>query len=583
MLLNSAPLNSMPLNALPQSGQPVPDPDPGHDPVDIEPGGSFAWSVQLLLGGVDVTEQLTGTLRIERPEDGDSVASFALWLGDEPVNVASYTGRTVSIDYVVAGEPEVVSRRFTGALVQPEFDVVGRVLTCEATTRLTDTIEAMELTAIDVLVGGQWSVDVFEEVAGRSRWDYAQERLSTRAASLNADNHGSPRITDWSPTALSWVFRPGSTVYESMDVGLATLGETVNVVELELDYRYSRYRQRNQRYSWTHPETGGNRSMDGFIAWKANSTELPDIEMVAGAVDSAGWFLTSATWGRLPGDITTGPGSPWYNKNTDLLLWTDFTASVRWTQRAVEQYRLRLEVPAAVAAVGEVIRRERVVLDTDTESDRLWEQGRTLLDDQDQPEDQPVTRPTRREQSRLALAASVALARAQVQLLAAQRGNIVGWQIPMAHALGVEVGQRVQLEDQGATATGTVVELADEMDLFTGAALLTVAIAVSQGVTGAVSDELTVPPAPSFSDVPGPTVPAALPTQIGLMSWSPPYDDELPGFAGSYSVGNGNPDLRYPRRFAIDTPEIPDQWRDEITAQTRAVYRVAPPVDVLEI
>src|SRR5690606_37203844 len=112
--------------------------------------------------------------------------------------------------------------------------------TCEATTRLTDTIEAMELPAIDVLVGGEWSVDVFEEVAGRSRWDYAQERLSTRAASLNADNQGSPRITDWSPSAVSWVFRPGSTVYESMDVGLATLGETVNVIELELDYRYSR-------------------------------------------------------------------------------------------------------------------------------------------------------------------------------------------------------------------------------------------------------------------------------------------------------------------------------------------------------
>src|SRR5690606_39849317 len=79
-----------------------------------------------------------------------------------------------------------------------------------------------------------------------------------------------------------------------------------------------------------------------------------------------GWFLTSATWYRLPGDITEGPGSPWYNKNTDLLLGADFKAAVRWTQRAVEQYRLTLEIPDAVAAVGPVIQigrascRERV-------------------------------------------------------------------------------------------------------------------------------------------------------------------------------------------------------------------------------
>src|SRR5690606_22255642 len=114
---------------------------------------------------------------------------------------------------------------------------------------------------------------------------------------------------------------------------------------------------------------GGDTSIDGFINWKGSSSELPDIEMVAGAVDSAGWFLISAIWGRLPGDITEGPGSPWYNKNTDLLLWTEFRAGVRWTQRAVEQYRLRLEISASVAAVGEVIKRERVVLDTDAEAD----------------------------------------------------------------------------------------------------------------------------------------------------------------------------------------------------------------------
>lgn len=576
-MLNSYPLNSLPLNSLPHAG------GSEDGPVVISPGASFAWTLQVLLGGVDVTDQLTGAVRIECAEDGDSVATFALWLGDGPVDALAYTGLPVSIDFIVSGEPAISSRRFTGSLVQPAFDVVTRVLTCEATTRLVDTVEAMTLRDIDALVGGQWSEDVFEPTAGRSRWDYAQERLSTRPASLNVSRYGVPQITQWHESGVRWEFAPGATLYESVDVSLATLSETTNVVELELDYRYSRYRQRNQNYSWIHPGTGGNTSIDGFIAWKADSTELPDIEMVAGAVDSAGWFLVSANWGRLPGDITTGPGSPWYNKNTDLLLWATFTAAVRWTQRAVEQYRLRLEIPDAVASVGPVIKRDRVVLDTDTEADRIWEGGQSVLDDEGQPEDQPITQPLRRSQARLDSAAGCALRRARTQLIAAQRGNRVSWQIPLAHALGVDVGHRVRLRDQGVTATGTVVSAVDEMDVTTGSALLTLTIAVSRGVAEAVSTPLTTPPAPPLVDEPGPIMPSALPTQLQKSAASPTYNPELPGFSGTHSIGTWDPANRYPRRFAIDTPEIPDQWRDEITATREATYSVAPPVDALEV
>lgn len=578
-MLNSYPLNSLPLNSLPPSGGGEPD----IDTVVITPGPSFAWTLQVLLGSVDVTDQITGAVRVECSEDGDSVATFALWLGEGAVDALSYTGQPVSIDFIVSGDPAISSRRFTGSLVQPEFDVVTRVLTCEATTRLVDTVEAMEIPAIDALVGGLWSDDVFEPVAGRSRWDYAQERLSTRPVSLSVDREGNPRISHWHQNGVHWEFAQGSTLYESVDVSLATLSETTNVVELELDYRYSRYRQRNQSYSWMHPGLGGNTSIAGFINWKADSTELPDIEMVASAVDSAGWYLASATWGRLPGDITEGPGSPWYNKNTDLLLWADFRASVRWTQRAVEQYRLRLEISASVAAVDEVIKRERVVLDTDTEADRLWEEARTVLDDEGQPENQAITRPLRRDQVRFSRAVTCALHRARTQLLAAQRGNRVSWQIPLAHALGVDAGHRVRLLDQGVTATGTVISAVDEVDTATGSALLTLTIAVSRGTAEAISSPLTTPPAPTFTDVPGPTISSTLPTQLSKVWDGPPYDPDLPGFAGAHSVGTWNPANRYPRRFAIDTPEIPDQWRDEIAATRSATYSVAPPVDALEV
>ncbi len=570
-MLNSLPLNSAPLNSVAVDDSQT---------ITLQPGGSFTWRWAATLAGIDVSASLAGPVRIEAVEDGDRVATFDLWLGLDPVTIADYTGMAVTLDFVVLGDPVLAVRLFTGSLVQPEFDVLTRVLSCTATTRLADTTEALTIEQIDALVGGQWSVDVFEETAGRSRWDYAQERLSTRTASLCAGRDGQPRIVDWFPASIAYEFAPGSTVYQSLDISLASLSDTTNVVELELDYRYSRYRERAQSYSWLNPETGGNTSIDGFIAWKADSTELPDIEMVTDAVESAGWFITGADWFRLPGDITTGPGSPWYNSDLDLLLGADFTTAFRWSQRAVEAYRFRLEVAAAVAAVGEVITRDRVVLDTDTSADALWESSR------DDPAagagDDPVDQLPRRDQPRLDLATNTALSRANAQLLQAQRGNRVSWQEPLAHALGVDIGQGIRLADW-ASVTGAVVALTYEGDQQTGWAMLTLTLAVSRGDAEAIADVLAPPDPPEFSDVAAPTVDALLPTQLIKDPSSPPYDEDLPGFAGSYSIGTWNPADRYPRRFAIEAPEIPEQWRDEITAERAVVIRVAPPVDVLEM
>src|SRR5690606_29506684 len=166
--------------------------------------------------------------------------------------------------------------------------------------------------------------------------------------------------------------------------------------------------------------------------------------------------------------------------------------------------------------------------------------------------------------------------RARVQLLAAQRGNTVSWQIPLAHALGVDAGHRVRMLDQGVTATGTVVSAVDEVDTATGSALLTLTIAVSRGTAEAISSPLTTPPAPTFADAPGPTISGTLPTQLSKEWDDPPYDPDLPGFAGAHSIGTWDPAYRYPRRFACDTPAIPDQWCDVIYAYRASAYSGAP-------
>ena len=66
------------------------------------------------------------------------------------------------------------------------------------------------------MVGGNWSADLFEDPVGRSRWDYAQERLSSRAASLNRLPGGELVVTPWAATAPAFVYGEGVTLDRSL-------------------------------------------------------------------------------------------------------------------------------------------------------------------------------------------------------------------------------------------------------------------------------------------------------------------------------------------------------------------------------
>ena len=240
-------------------------------------------------------------------------------------------------------------------------------------------------------------------------------------------------------------------------------------------------------------------------------------------------------------------------------------------------------VEAAVASVGQVVERDRIVLDTDSDNDRNWEGSRPtspILNNGDPLESLPV-----RDQARLDAAMQVGIARAAASVTKAQRSNLVSWDIPLAHALGVDVGQGLRLINRNAVVTGAAEQVTDELNLETGAAIRTIEISTSRGAADAISDALAIPVPPEFVDEPMVPSPGALPTQLGFRSTAPEYDEELPGFAGNYSVPDANENTleRYPRRFIVDTPEIPASWRDEITAERAVTYRLAPPIDQLEL
>lgn len=275
MLLNGGPLNSAPLNG---AGAASAAPEPEY----VVAGISFLWRLRVVVGGVDMSAHLTGGADVDREEGAAGVAGFQLYLPAGPVVPGEWVGRTVTIDYISTKEGVTTeARRFTGRIAgPPQWDSNNRILSCECSDQLQQRVEALSVAEIDALTGGQWSADVFDPVEGRSRWDYAQERMSTRTASLDCSPTGELRVTSWYATAPHFAFGYNTTIDESLSVEWPDLSRLVNTVVIEADYRYMRLRQQNEAFSWI----GG-----GFCGWYFSDTkELPTSAMVRDAVADAG-------------------------------------------------------------------------------------------------------------------------------------------------------------------------------------------------------------------------------------------------------------------------------------------------------
>ncbi|MBD9675521.1 hypothetical protein IB274_02360 [Pseudomonas sp. PDM18] len=577
MLINGAALNTVALNTL-GGGQ-----GSAMEPVAVPQ--SVLWSCRVMLGTEDVTAKVAGKVRVEREEGAAAIAEFSLYLPDDGVDVVGWTGRSVEIFYLESRESGwIEEERFDGWLEQPSYDPRNRIVSCAATDRLQDLVEAMEIDAIDTVVGGTWTADVFEATEGRSRWDYATERLASVAGSLDRSVGGVLRVTPWKAQAPLKRFGPGSTIDGSLSVDLAKLSDRINQVEITFSYRFSRLRERHQAYNWQHPDIQGWSVDNSFCIWRGNSTELPTIEMVEEALNSAGYkLLSGAEFLTVPlSGVYCDPPQAWNNQFNNLLLAANVVGGMRWVQPITEKYVLTVEAPTSVAQAGPVLRRDGEALESELKRSEDWESAEFTDPEpdavQDAIEDYLVDL---REEDRLATAASCLLEGARVSILGAHRGNKVAWQVPTTMALGIDLVHTVLMEDR-IQAQGKVFSLIDEFDLQGQTAISTITLAISRG--GGTIDDPTTLPAPPASDVTG-TIPALiqLPTQLrgrGQMT----YDDTLDGFSGNYDeLDIGTPTEEFPRRHQTTAPEVPAEHRDEFTAETAKTYRVAIPNDLLRL
>lgn len=576
MLINGAPLNSGPL-AGGIGGQ-------GAEPVYVVAGQAFTWRVRLMVGGEDLTDQLTGVIDVDREEGAAGVAGFSLWLPPGPVVPMDWEGKSVTIDYISRDRNGQITeqRLYTGRMELPTWSPASRLLACDCSDGLQQRIEAMSLQAVDALIGGYWSADVFEALDGRSRWDYASERLSTIPASLDCSPSGDLRVTSWfAATSPHFVFGEGTTLDGSLQIDLAPHSAVVNYVEIELSYRYSRLWQHNTQWSWSHPEYGSS-GIQGFCQWRVWTSDLPTTDMIESAVSSSGAQLVGRVGGfKLPLTMPNpcGDGQAWINTFDNLWLSATFTTAQRWVQTVTEKYTLTLMTPAGEVEATRVVERDSVSFEI--ESDRVdeWEDSKpapssTIEDVNDEA----------RRQAALACVLNQALTR----LIDAHRSTTVSFEVPADMALGVDLLHTLQLDDK-MKAKGKCRRIQHRLDIAAGTAITTLSIAVMHG-GGGNSDPLTIPAGPDTSLPPLSATGAPLPTQLGgrirhpvTGLTIPPYDDERLGFSGNWDAADDLGAERFPRRFDIETIEIPAEYRDELVAERSASWLVGIPNDQLEL
>ncbi|TLX65279.1 hypothetical protein DN820_01765 [Stutzerimonas nosocomialis] len=576
-MINGAPLNSGPLNGA-SAAAPAPEPE------YVVTGQAYVWRLRAVIGDADLSAQLTGTVEIDREEGAAGVAGLDLYLPEGPVIPPQWKGRRLGLDFISTSAGETVSeRRFTGQISRADWNPVTRILSCECSDQRQQRVEAMSIEQIDALVGGYWSEDAFEPVEGRSHWDYALERLSTRPVSLDCSPAGELRVTSWFATAPHFVFGPGTTLYQTLELQESDLDSTTNRVEVELTYRYSRLWQLSEGYGWEHPNAGGLVGIGGFCAWRVWTTDLPTTEMVEDAVSANGQKLVGRVGGyTLPLSMANpcGDGNAWINTYDNLWLLVNVTGARRWVQTVTETYKLTLATGAGQADDTRIVQRTSYTISVESNRADEWVDA-ARYDGGSRAED--VTS----EQRRVA-AGEVALRAAQTSIIAAHRETTLSWDVPTPLSRGIDLVHTLEIKDQGAHAIGKCRRIVDRYDLLGGTAITTLSIASMQG--GGVSQPLTLPARPD-SSLPVLTGGASrLPTQLGGRWNDPetglpiqPYDDTRAGFSGNYDLQDDLTAEDFPRRFDLPAREIPAEYRDERTATAERVYTVGIPNDLLEL
>lgn len=539
-----------------------------YDPTAAPPD---TWGFQVMIDGVDWTDQIVDQIQVDAEEGAARVATLSLFAGTA-FTPDSWINNRITIDYIRNGGG---NRIFTGLIDTPDLDLTTGKIRLTCTDNLQATLENATYNQVDAAVGGLYHEAVFG-TPGNS-WDYAQNRLSTQAASYDLDVNGTGRLGQWHQATPDFMFGDDDYVSDSLSVQFGSRRDLVNSVAINFDYRFQHFRERRINSYW---DWGRN-----FLDYIQYNTHVPTVDMIQQAIDGTGWQqLGALTVEHLPAtqDVflpTQGRHIAWINPEDvrkQQAINARFTLATRWIQDITETHSLTVRDGPNIAAVGLLQETQSYSMDLSTTvdgfeqfkadpslpsgtigSDKLWSSG---------------------DSSSLADAMAVAAARGKTRILASYRQNVVSFRTMLQPTL--ERFHHARLGATRVTAQGKVRRVRHTLDLNTGLDVTDIELAVFRRLDSNVADMPYDLAAFNYSDT-STLIAYTLYSHYGGNGQTVPDDPDWTGYVGNYDpLISGEV---YDERFVVDVPEVAASSRDPIENTAAETYEIAVWQDDLTI
>lgn len=301
------------------------------------------WTVSLRLGGIDISARLVGEVSVDAEEGAARVANLTLLPPSGPFDVFAYTGATVELDVVLSG---IATRLFTGRVDVPSWEPASGLIRLECHDDLQNRVAAMSRAEIDQMIAGRYSVSIHGELTDE-RWRYAQSRLETRAASLDADCYGNPRVSDWLSAPVAATFGDGHVFDGTVELDLPPRASIRNEIEVRVQYRYTRLRDRRASVGWTADPSYSPSAR--YAGW-----QYPDLTTVSSAVSGAGWQIVQQVALPAPATVSVSAGGETLFLDIPRDRIAGYTAHVaqRHAQTITETHTITVRAPTSIIANG---------------------------------------------------------------------------------------------------------------------------------------------------------------------------------------------------------------------------------------
>lgn len=541
---------------------------------------SSRWKIKLILDDIDVSSNLTDSLRVEAEEGTAKIAEFTLMPFAGPIALTQWLGKRVVIYYQIFEVGSIVPNEivlFQGVVDEPIYNPTSRLTRFICSDQLQDQFEMLTKAQIANLVEGYWNSLVFQEA--NEHWQYVQDLLSTVPVSADIDRYGVLKITPWASKATAdFTFNENDVLYQSIEVQLANRREIHNQTVIAIKYRFPRLKQREIRYEYRYPYN--------FCGQNYRNSTLPNVDMIGQAIEGTGWHLkgdVEYVHQRGSGWVSCGGVVFGYLISEKLRKYlvrdAYFTLAKRYIQTITEAMEISVRAKQSIEQIGLINNHDSLSYESQIDATKFIEieayqdpiEGTQLDDNGDYVLDSD-------ERGIINSAILTKLNQARTAILKSHRNNLVSFKTPLNPL--VERHHTVKLDSSNVIAQGKVKHTIHECDFSQGRCETSITLSVSRTDNDeAVADSSLNAPAKISQYKLGDSIKRnILSTHLGGKLSSQPFDETWDGYIGNEQVQIGA--KPYPEQFIISTPAIESE-QAPTDYQANLTYQISVPNELL--